>query len=149
MHIDFNVNGEPLSSADDHIASECILGLRVAANNIFHCDLSQLRRRLSVHCQQLFSLDEVMKYLANQKRKSLGLGSDAIVLQVLTVDELQLVLGQSAVLQYNSRGLVNVIIRNLASWMISGEWHAHEREAFQLFVASCVSFADTLLLLAP
>ncbi|DBA96132.1 TPA: hypothetical protein ACH3X1_015618 [Trebouxia sp. C0004] len=51
----------------------------------------------------------------------LGLGSDAIVLQVMTVDELQLVFGQSVeVLQNNSRGLVNVLIGCLAAWMISG-----------------------------
>ncbi|DBB01187.1 TPA: hypothetical protein ACH3X1_001069 [Trebouxia sp. C0004] len=51
-----------------------------------------------------------MKYLATQKRKSLGLGSDAILLQVITVDELQ----------NNSRGLVNVLIGCLAAWIISG-----------------------------
>ncbi|KAL0019737.1 hypothetical protein WJX77_008046 [Trebouxia sp. C0004] len=39
----------------------------------------------------------------------------------MTVDELQLVFGQSVeVLQNNSRGLVNVLIGCLAAWMISG-----------------------------
>lgn len=94
-----------------------------------------------------------MKHLASQKRTSLGLGSDAIVLQVITVDELQLVFGQSVeVLQNNSRGLVNVLIRCLAAWMISGKWHAHQHEAFWTapqasFLHLCMSFADTLLLL--
>jgi len=73
-----------------------------------------------------------MKYLASQKRKSLGLGNDAAVLQVMTIDELQLVFGQSEVLQNNSRKLVDVLIGNLASWMISGNWHARQHEAFQL-----------------
>lgn len=132
MYIDFNGSGDPLSPADDHIATECILGLRVAARNIFCCDLSQLRRHLSVQCQQLFTLKEVMSYLATQKRKSLGLGIDAIVLQVITVDELQLVVGQSEVLQNNSRKLVDVLIGNLAGWMISGKWHVHQHEDFQL-----------------
>jgi len=132
VYIDFNGSGDPLSSSDDHIATECILGLRVAARNIFHCDLSQLRRHLSVQCQHLFTLKEVMKYLASQKRKSLGLGNDAAVLQVMTIDELQLVFGQSEVLQNNSRKLVDVLIGNLASWMISGNWHARQHEAFQL-----------------
>lgn len=131
MHIDFKWSGDPLSSADDHISAECILGLRLAARNIFHCDLSQLRQHLPVQHQHLFSLRDVMKYLATQKRISLGLGSDAIVLQVITVDELQLVFGQSVeVLQNNSRGLVNVLIGCLAAWMISGKWHAHQHEAF-------------------
>jgi len=131
MHIDFNGSGDPLNSADDHISAECILGLRVAARNIFHCDLSKLRQHLPVQRQHLFTLRDVMKYLATQKRKSLGLGSDAIVLQVITVDELQLVFGQSVeVLQNNSRGLVNVLIGCLAAWMISGKWHAHQHEAF-------------------
>lgn len=139
MYVDFNVSGDPLSSANDHIATECILGLRIAANNIFHCDLSQLRRHLSVQCQQLFTLKEVMKYLASQKRKSLGLGIDATVLQVITVDELQLVFGQSEVLRNNSRKLVDILVGNLANWMISGKWHARQHEAFQLLVAACVS----------
>ncbi|KAL3145847.1 hypothetical protein ABBQ38_015218 [Trebouxia sp. C0009 RCD-2024] len=121
IRIDFNTSGDPLSSADDHISAECMLGLRLAARNIFHCDLSDLRQHLPVQHQHLFSLRDVMKHLASQKRTSLGLGSDAIVLQVITVDELQLVFGQSVeVLQNNSRGLVNVLIRCLAAWMISG-----------------------------
>lgn len=36
----------------------------------------------------------VMKHLASQKRKPLGLATNAIVLQVITVEELQLVPGQ-------------------------------------------------------
>lgn len=116
MYIDFNGSGDPLRLTDDHIATECILGLRLAARNIFHCDLSQLQRHLLVKRQHLFTLKEVMNYLASQKRKSLGLGSDAIVLQVITVDELQLVAGQSEVLQNNRRKLVDVL--SLAIWQV-------------------------------
>ncbi|KAL0019710.1 hypothetical protein WJX77_002416 [Trebouxia sp. C0004] len=53
-------------SADDHISAECILGLRVAARNIFHCDLSKLRQHLPVQRQHLFTLRDVIKYLASQ-----------------------------------------------------------------------------------
>ncbi|KAL0047778.1 hypothetical protein WJX82_011660 [Trebouxia sp. C0006] len=121
MHIDFNGSGDPLNSADDHISAECILGLRLAARNIFHCDLIKLQQHLPVQHQHWFTLRDVTTYLATQKRKSLGLGSDAILLQVITVDELQLVSGQSVErLQKNSRGLVNVLIGCLAAWMISG-----------------------------
>ena len=144
MHIDFNGSGDPLSSADDHISAECILGLRVAARNIFHCDLSKLRQHLPVQRQHLFTLRDVMKYLATQKRKSLGLGSDAIVLQVLTVDELQLVVGQAERLQNNSRGLVNVLIGYLASWMISGKWHAHQHEAFLICPQASICFVHVM-----
>ena len=131
MHIDFSWSGDALRRDDDHISAECILGLRDASRNIFRCALSNLREFLPVQHQHLFTLREVMTYLARQKRKSLGLGRDAIVLQVITVDGLKLVFGQSAeVLQNNSRGLVNVLVRRLASWMISGGWHAHQHEAF-------------------
>jgi len=144
MHIDFNVSGDPLDSADDHISAECILGIRVAARNISHCTLSQLRQRSTVLRQHLFTLSEVMKYLANQMRKSLGLGIDAIVLQVLTVDELQLVVGQAERLQNNSRGLVNVLIGYLASWMISGKWHAHQHEAFLICPQASICFVHVM-----
>ena len=108
------------------------------------CDLSQLQRHLPVQFQHLFTLKEVMRYLASQKRKSLGLGTDAIVLQVITIDELQLVAGQSEVLQNKLRKLVDVLIGNLAGWMISGNWHVHQHEVFptalqSLFSASRVS----------
>ena len=125
LYIDFNGSGDPLTPADDNIATECILGLRVAARNLFRCDLSQLRRHLPVQHEHLFTLTEVMRFLASQKRNSLGLGTDAIMLQVITVDELQLVVGQSEVLQNNSRKLVDLLIGNLAAWMISGNGHVN------------------------
>ncbi len=154
MHIDFNGSGDPLNSADDHISAECILGLRLAARNIFHCDLIKLQQHLPVQHQHWFTLRDVTTYLATQKRKSLGLGSDAILLQVITVDELQLVSGQSVErLQKNSRGLVNVLIGCLAAWMISGKWHAHQLEASltapQASFLLCACHSLLLLVLSP
>ena len=154
MHIDFRWTGDPLNSADDHISAECILGLRLAARNIFLCRLSELRQHLPVQHQHLFTLSSVMKHLASQKRKSLGLGTDAIVLQVITVDELQLVFGQSVgVLQNKSHGLVNVLIGCLAEWMISGKWHAHQLEASltapQASFLLCACHSLLLLVLSP
>ncbi len=61
-----------------------------------------------------------MILLASQKRKSLGLSTNAVVLQVITVDELQLVSGQSEVLQTHSRKLVDVMFAELAAWMTAG-----------------------------
>ncbi len=152
MHIDFNGSGDPLNSADDPISAACILGLRLAARNVFFCHLSELRQHLPVQHQHLFTLSSVMTHLASQKRKTLGLGTDAIVLQVITIHELQLVFGQSVgVLQKNS-GLVNILIDCLVEWMISGKWHAHQLEAsltarHASFFALCMSYADTLILL--
>lgn len=145
MHIDFNGTGDPLTAADDHISADCILGLRVAARNVFHCDLSELQRHLPVQHERLFTLKQVMLYLASQKRKSLGLGADAMVLQCLTVDELQLVSGQSEELQNNARNLTNVLIGKLASWMTSGQWHARHMKlsiySAEFTIALCMRFA--------
>lgn len=61
-----------------------------------------------------------MAYLASQKRSELHLSSSAAVLQVVTIDELQLVTGQTKGLQCHSSMLPNIMVNVLASWMISG-----------------------------
>ena len=83
FYIDFNVTGDPLTYADDHVSTHCIHGLRMA-RNIFHChffhESDQLRQSLPVQLLHLFMRQEVMHLLVSQERKSLLLGADATVL---------------------------------------------------------------------
>lgn len=118
--IDFNGDGDKLFQEDDHIPATCMLGLRLAARNIFYCSLQDLRTVLPPECECMYTFDGVMAYLASQKRSVWQLRSSTAVLQVVTVDELQLVTGQSKVLQRHSSQLPNAMVEVLASWMITG-----------------------------
>ena len=97
-----------------------MLGLRLAARNIFYCSLEDLRTVLPPECEHMYNFKGVMAYLASRKRSELQLSSSTAVLQVVTLDELQLVTGQIKGLRCHSPAIPNIMINALASWMISG-----------------------------
>lgn len=93
-HIDFSGDGDKLVEEDEGIAGTCLLGLRLAARNIFHCSLQSLRTVLPSECERIYSLSAVMAYLACQKRTEMQLSNSTAVPQVVTVDEFQSVSSQ-------------------------------------------------------
>lgn len=130
--IDFSGAGDKLCPEDDYIPATCMLGLRLAARNIFCCSLRQLRLQMSPDTERMYTLEGVMAYLAQQKRSEFQLSSTTAVLQVVTVDDVQLITGQTKTLQHASSELPNTMIKVLASWMTAGVWAL---SACLLFVA--------------
>lgn len=118
--MDFSGGGDKLCPEDDYIPATCMLGLRLAARNIFCCSLRQLRLELSPESERMYTFEGVMAYLARQKRSEFQLSSTTAVLQVVTVDEVQLPTGQTKTLQHASSELPNTMIQVLASWMMAG-----------------------------
>ena len=118
--VDFNGDGDKLDLDDDHIPVTCMLGLRLAARNIFHCSLLALRTVLPPECELLYTFAGVMAYLACQQRSEMQLSSSIAVLQVITVDELQMVTAQAKGFHCFPAELPNAMVEVLASWMISG-----------------------------
>lgn len=131
-HIDFSGDGDKLVEEDERIPGSCMLGLRLAARNIFHCSLQSLRTVLPPECERIWSIDTVMAYLACQKRTEMQLSNSTAVLQVVTVDEFQSVASQSKVFQRPYKGLPDEMMQNLGLWMIQGL-----PLLFRLFLASC------------
>ena len=118
--IDFNGDGDRLSQNDDHIPATCMLGLRLAARNIFHCSLVDLRTVLPSGSELMYTFAGVMAYLARQKKSDMQMSSSTAVLQVVTVDELQLLTSQVKGFQRHTAEVANAMVEVLASWMISG-----------------------------
>lgn len=120
VSLDFSASGDPITHTDNATPPTCMLGLRVAARNLFHCSLPDMQQHLPVHLRQLFTLQGVTRLLARQKRESLGLSTDAVILQVITVDDMQLLSQQSKALQMSSGVLASEMVTELAGWMIAG-----------------------------
>ena len=100
-----------------------MLGLRFAARNIFRCSLQDLRSVLPPEHETMFSLREVMSYVAEQRRSALQLDSGAVMLQLVTVDELQLVETQARVFlpsRAQATALASSMFILIGQWMISG-----------------------------
>ncbi|KAL3138800.1 hypothetical protein ABBQ32_005642 [Trebouxia sp. C0010 RCD-2024] len=120
VFLDFSVTGDPITPEDAAIPPTCMLGLRIAARNIFHCSLPDMQQHLPLQLRHLFTLRGVMRLLARQKRDSLGLTSDAVILQVITVDDMQLLSHQSEGLSMKPGVLANTMVTELAAWMVAG-----------------------------
>lgn len=75
--------------------------------------------QLPVRILKQFSFTAVMGYLATQQRESLSLGADSVVLQSITMDELQLASRQAQQLNIDAN-LVDSIVGMLGQWMTAG-----------------------------
>ncbi|KAL3148758.1 hypothetical protein ABBQ38_014169 [Trebouxia sp. C0009 RCD-2024] len=108
---------------DGVLSASCMLGLRLAARNIFRCSLQNLQRVLPSQYGHLYAFEEVMSYLADQQRSALQLDKSAVLLQVVTIDEFQLARTQAQAFLPNpaqATALVNSMVQLLGGWMVSG-----------------------------
>ncbi len=116
--VSFNGDGHELTRRDEVLPPSCMLGVRIAAGAIFGCD-AETMMQLPDQVLQRFTLKAVMGYLATQQRESLSLDADSVVLQLITVDELQLASRQAQQLNIDvvvSNSMVDV----LGEWMTAG-----------------------------
>lgn len=110
----------PLTPRDEVLSPSCMLGVRIAADAIFKCSARGMMQ-LPDPALQCFTLEDVMVYLATQQRESLRLDADSIVLQVITVDELQLATRQAQLQHLHmDAAFPNSMVGMLGEWMTSG-----------------------------
>lgn len=118
--VSFNGDGQELMHRDEVLPPSCMLGVRIAAGAIFGCDIVTMTK-LPDHYLQRFTLAAVMGYLATQQRESLSLDADSLVLQLITVDELQLASRQAQLRHLDiDPGFPNSMVNVLGKWMTAG-----------------------------
>ena len=103
---------------ESHLTPSCVPGLRVAADAIFQRAIESLWQ-LPTNILLRFTLPAVMHFLAAEQHALLNLSPDSVVLQLLTVDKLQLVPKQA---QESSMHLdvVNAMVDEIGRWMMQG-----------------------------
>ena len=118
--VSFSGDGHALTPRDEVLSPSCMLGVRIAAGAIFKCSARGMMQ-LPDQVLQQFTLEAVMGYLATQQRESLNLDADSVVLQLISVDELQLASRQAQLHHLNiDAGFPNSMVDVLGEWMTAG-----------------------------
>ena len=118
--VSFNGDGHILTRRDEVLPPSCMLGVRIAAGAILGCDYETMMQ-LPEQVLQRFTLAAVMGYLATQQRNCLSLDADSVVLQLITVDELQLASRQAQLQHLNiDADFPNSMVDVLGEWMAAG-----------------------------